>query len=341
MVVNEGSNNVTILLGDGKGKFAQAAGSPFPAGNSPNDIAIGDVNGDGKLDLAFPNHETKHVTLLLGDGRGRFAPAPNSPLTIKSDPHPHTIAIGDLNGDHKPDLVVDDWENSNLTILLGKGDGNFATPGTSLAVPPIPYQNTRLADVNDDGRLDIITLARRRNAVTVLLGDGKGSFKQSSGSPFPAGASPFFVAIGDVNGDRKPDLAIANYSGSISDPRNDGATILLGDGAGVFKPAAGSPFRAGRAPVRAAIGDVNGDGIDDVAVVSLGSNDVTVLLGGKKGITVAPGSPFAVGQEPYAAAIGDLNSDGRPDLVTANHSSNDVTILFGEKGEPIRSQRQR
>jgi hypothetical protein len=329
IVANQGSDDVTILLGDGKGNLKPAKGSPFAAGNSPDDIAIADLNDDGELDLAFPNHDSKHVTLLLGDGQGAFAPAPNSPLTVKSEPHPHTIAVGDLNGDRTLDLIIDDWQNSKLTLLFGKGKGRFSTPGRSLAVPPIPYQNTRLSDMDGDGNQDIITPARKRNGVTVMLGDGKGVFKLADGAPFPAGRSPFNVAVGDINGDHKPDIAIARYSGSINDPSDDGIAILLGNGKGGFQPASGSPFDAGGAPVRVAAGDADGDGIDDVAVANLGSDDVTVLLGGKDGITVAPGSPFPVGRRPYAVTIGDLNGDGKSDLAVANNGSNDVTILFG------------
>jgi VCBS repeat protein len=328
LVANQQSADVTVLLGDGRGGFLQAKGSPFQAGPHPNDLAVFDVNRDGKLDIAIPNHETKNVTVLLGDGRGGFAPAPGSPITVKTNPHPHTIAGGDLNRDGKLDLIIDDWQNNNLTLLFGKGDGSFDAPGVSVPVPPVPYENICTSDVNGDGKLDIITPAQRHNAITVLLGDGRGGFKQAAGSPFPCGKDPFFVSTGDFNGDRKADIAVATYSGSIRQPGSDGLTVLLGDGSGAFKIAEGSPFQTGKAPVRLATGDINRDGQLDIAVVNLGSDDVTVLLGGET-IRAAPGSPFAAGRQPYAAAIGDLNGDDRPDLVTANYKSNDLTILFG------------
>ena len=75
-IANSRSNNVTILLGDGKGGFVEAKGSPFPAGHSPNDICIGDFDGDGKLDLAIANHDVKYLTVLLGDGQGGFTKRP-------------------------------------------------------------------------------------------------------------------------------------------------------------------------------------------------------------------------------------------------------------------------
>ncbi len=329
-VANSESKNVTILLGDGKGGLTQASGSPFPAGDHPNDIAAGDVNGDGKLDLAFANHDTHYVTVLLGDGRGGFAPAPKSPFTVNSRPHPHGIAFGDFNGDHNLDFVIDDWGNNQVTVVFGDGKGNFASPGVSFAVGQMPYQRARVADVNQDGFADVITTNTEGGDVSVLLGNGKGSFTQPPGSPFTANERPFGVAIGDLNGDGKPDLAIVNFSGHITDTSKDAITILLGSGDGTFRQATGSPFKAGRSPVSVAIGDINGDGYGDVASANMGGNNVTLLLGGKNGLRPAPGSPFAVGHHPECVALGDLNGDGKADIVVANLEDNDVMIILSK-----------
>ncbi len=329
-VANSESRNVTILLGDGKGGLTQATGSPFPAGDHPNDIAVGDVNGDGKLDLAFANHDTHYITVLLGDGRGVFAPAPKSPFTVNSRPHPHGIAFGDFNGDHNLDFVIDDWGNNRVTVVFGDGKGNFASPGVSFAVGQMPYQRVRAADVNKDGFADVITTNFESGDVTVLLGDGKGGFSQPPGSPFKANRHPFGVAIGDVNGDGKPDLAVVNFSGQGTDPSDDAITILLGNGDGTFKQAPGSPFKSGKLPVGVAVGDTNGDGFSDVASANMGGNNITLLLGGKDGLRPAPGSPFAVGHHPECVALGDLNGDGKADIVVANLEDNDVMIILSK-----------
>jgi DNA-binding beta-propeller fold protein YncE len=109
VVANADSGTVSVLLGDGKGQFHGAAGSPVAAGHLPNDIAIADMNGDGNLDLVIADHQSPYVTVLLGDGKGGFRLAPGSPVDVRSHPHPHGVAVGDFNGDGRPDVVTDSW----------------------------------------------------------------------------------------------------------------------------------------------------------------------------------------------------------------------------------------
>ena len=328
VVANERSNDVTVLLGDGKGGFSQAKGSPFPAGRNPNDIAAGDFDRDGKLDLAFANHEEKYLTLLLGDGRGGFAPAPRSPFAAEVKPHTHGVAAADLNADGNLDLVTDSWGTDQVEVLFGDGGGAFTMPGSFFAVGKHPYQRARAADVNGDGRADVITTNLEGDDVTVLLGDGRGGLKPSSGSPFRCGDSPFNFAVGDVNADGQPDLAIVNSPSGTSDRRGqDGLTVLLGDGAGGFRMMAGSPLATGGIPNTAAVGDVNGDGVADIAVSSPDGDNVTVFLMGGKG-AVASSYTVRVGGRPKGLAIRDLNGDGKADMVVTNNGENAVTVML-------------
>ena len=326
-VANSESKNVTILLGDGAGGFKPSTGSPFPAGNDPNDLAIGDINNDGNLDLAFANHDTTYLTVLVGDGKGSFKPAAASPFTVQSKPHPHGVAVADFNGDAWADLATDDWQNNRVTVVFNDKKGGFVSPGVSFPVGKMPYQKLRAADLNKDGKADIVTTNFEGGNVTILLADGKGGFREAPGSPFDSNKQPFAVAIGDLNGDGNPDLAVGHYSGHITDTSGDRMTILLGTGDGTFRQA-WSQLVPGKAPTRVAIGDVNGDKIADAVFVNYGNNSVTVVLGSRNDFNTSTGWTTAVGKFPTGAAIGDLNGDGKGDIVTSNYDDNDISILL-------------
>ena len=267
-VANTQDSSISILLGDGKGNFIPATGSPFFANRFPNDIAIADLDKDGNPDLAIANTEVSMLTVLLGDGKGSFHPAAASPYTVHSKPHTHGIAVADFNGDGNPDLATDSWGENNVLVIFSDGKMNF-TNETKYKVGNRPYQRLRAADLNKDGNPDIVTTNLEGNNATVLLGDGNGNFHEAAGSPFACGDAPFGVAIGDVNGDGNPDLAIVNSPTITSESKgSDGLWILLGDGTGKFSSLAGSPFKTGRSPSRLAIGDINGDRINDIAVTN-------------------------------------------------------------------------
>ena len=200
LVANTKSQTLSVLLGDGHGHFHPAPGAACATGPGPNDIATGDFNGDGNLDLAIANTGTPNLTILLGDGKGGFAPAPHSPFATRSNPHVHGVAVGDFNDDGKLDVVTDDWGNNQFLLLLGDGAGNLASPGVPFPTGKRPYQRLRSADFNRDGRPDVVTTNLDENTVSILLGDGHGGFANAAGSPFPAGAAPWAVAVADMNG---------------------------------------------------------------------------------------------------------------------------------------------
>ena len=330
VITNEGDSSVTILMGKGKAQFEESKNSPFPAGHSVNDVAIGDYNNDGKPDLAFANHERKYLTVLSGNGDGNFTAFPNSPFPVEVIPHTHGIATGDFDNDGKLDLVTDSWGNDQVEVLFGDSSRGFKIPGTFFKVGKHPYQRVRVADINMDGNPDIITTNLDANNVTILLGDGKGNFSDASGSPFPCGDSPFCFAVGDVNADGKPDLAIINSPASTADRSGkNGLTILIGDGKGKFTMMNGSPYDAGKIPNRVAIGDVNGDGVNDI-VTSDNDSDKIYLFLMNKTRAVLSGLPITVGNHPKGVAIADLNGDGKGDIIVCNNLDNDITIIKGE-----------
>jgi hypothetical protein len=321
---------IIVYLGKGNGRFDLAPEGPIALPEPPSEIAVADFNSDGKLDLAIACHDSYNVTLLLGDGRGGFAKAVNSPFVMKKGQHPHThgLVAGDLNGDGKPDLVTVNSDDNDLSIALNDGRGGFAlAPGGPYAIGQSPYPVT-LADVNGDGHLDLIATSTSRQtaqagkssaALTLLLGDGRAGFRTSR-VPLRT-IVPWFVAVGDVNGDGKADLVVTHAE------RKE-LSVLFGDGKGGFVEGPDSPFDLGHSAWYLALFDVDGDGKIDV--VAAAGDGVRVLLGNGRGkFQPAPGSPFPAGNGAWHLAVGDVNGDGKLDVVTSNVESGSVSILLG------------
>ena len=319
------SRAVTIFLGNGSGAFASAAGRRVGIGHPPGEMALGDVNNDGMLDLGVTTHDSYEVDILLGDGKGGFKTAPGSPFTASAGvrAHTHGFAFADVNKDRNLDIITANNEDNNIAVLLGDGRGRFTrAPGSPFAVGPRPYP-FGVGDINGDGKLDVVTPSSVPDGrtVTLMSGDGKGGFKKAPGSPVPVPPTPYFVALGDLNGDRNLDIAASH------DDR-DLVTILLNDGKGRFNPAPGSPYRLGSRAFELVAADVNRDTKTDLVAAT--GNGVTVLLGSGHAFVAAPGSPFRAGPGNWRLALGDLNEDGKIDIATSNLEGNSVTVLLGK-----------
>ena len=193
------------LLGYAHGAFNQVQESIQISGISS---VAGDFNGDGKLDLVIDG-----AAILLGNGDGSFTRGPSVPAVSGAS----FVVAGDFNADGRLDLAVCDNLGNSVTILLGNGDGTF----TSASGSPIPVGNQPDAivtgDFNNDGKLDLAIANFGDNTITLLLGNGDGTFTQTGGSPYAVGKGPYQIAAADFNGDGKLDLAVANLTdGTVS-----------------------------------------------------------------------------------------------------------------------------
>jgi uncharacterized protein (TIGR03437 family) len=315
---SDAATAVTFIVTNPSGTLEPATGSPFPVGAAPQWVAVGDFNGDGNPDLVTANTGNS-VTVFLGDGTGSFMPVAGNPFAVGANPD--SVAVGDFNGDGNLDIVTANSGDNTITVLLGNGSGGFAPAGSSPFAVGTNPASVAVADFNGDGKPDIVTANTGADDVTVLLGNGSGGFAAAQGSPFPVGLFPHSVAVGDFNGDGKPDIVTANSG-------NNTVKILLGTGSGGFT--GGGAFPAGSFPQSVAVMDFNGDGKLDIVAANSGSHSVTVLLGnGSGGFAAAIGSPFAVGMNPQSVIAVDVNGDGKPDIVTANSGDNTVTVLLG------------
>jgi hypothetical protein len=277
-VVDNAHDTISILLGDGTGRF-RLSGAPIPfTGDEPNSIAVGDFAGNGVEDLAFASGGD--VNVLLGNGSGGFTPAPGSPFATVG--YARSVATGDFNGDGRSDLAVT-TSSDQVGIYLATGEGRFReAEGSPLATGEDPVSIVA-ADLAGNGRTDLAIANALSGNVTVLLGNGSGGFTPAEGSPFIVAAGPDAspkmpglpdsIAAGDFNGDGDTDLAVANSNAS-----SDDVAILQGDGRGGFTNAIGSPFPANGNPGPLAVGDFNGDGRPDLAIVNSFQGVVTVLL---------------------------------------------------------------
>ena len=318
----EGTADVTIFLGDGRGGLR--AGAHAPAGAHPIEMVAADFDRNGLPDLAVANHESTDLVVLLGDGKGGLRPAPGSPVRVHSVPHPHALDACDADGDGDLDLVLDDWAENRLTLVRGDGRGGFAGPGEPIEVGRKPYRNLKVRDFDGDGRCDIAAPSYGDGVVTLLRGDGRGGFRAAA--PVHAGPAPFTVDAGDLDRDGHLDLAIQNYSGQITDPSDDALTFLLGDGRGGFR--LGPRIATGRAPFHVAVGDVDGDGFADAVTADYGDSALTVSRGGPGGLSPSRTTHVPVGCRPERVILSDLDRDGRADAIVTCSESGELVVLL-------------
>jgi hypothetical protein len=228
---------------------------------------------------------------------------------------PIAVAIADLNGDGKADLVTVNTGASTVSVLLGTGTGGFG-PKTDFATGAVPH-GLAVADLDGDGHLDVVVANTGENTVSVLRGTGTGAL--SAATSFPTGTAPFFLAIGDLDGDGIPDLVVVNVNA-------DTVSVLLGVGDGSFGPK--TDFATGAGARSVAIGDLNGDGVPDLVVANVSANTVSVLLGTGTG-SFGPKTDFPTGAGARDVAVADVNGDGRLDVIVANANADTVSVLLG------------
>ncbi len=319
ITANGGDRTLSVLLGDGHGGFHVAPGEPIHLDVPPHLVVVGGFNSDSRLDLAASSHDRNDVFVLLGDGRGGFAPAPGSPFAafagVKA--HNHGLAVADLNGDGTLDLTRGHQETGSIAVLLGDGKGRFATgPGSPLRLGRGFYPHA-LADVDGDGKIDLVAPDILGSAIVVALGDGRGGFSAAPGSPIQVKARPFYVLLEDLNGDGKTDI-VATHDDI------DDVDVLLGEGGGRFKSTGG--FHAGGLAWEVAAVDLDADDRKDLLM--LGNGALRGFRGDGKGGFVSFGSPYPTPRDSWTFKVGDVNRDGRADVVFADLVTGRLTVLL-------------
>ncbi len=293
-----------VILSQANGTFLPEVKYP---GNGTQLIAMGDLDGDRKLDVVTTTYVGQTWTVLssLGKGDGTFD---RWAVTSRMGYQLTSLTLGDVNGDGVLDAVLSD---GNIWVMLGQGDGYFQLP--TAGVQSGAGAVVALGDLNGDGKLDLVVgkqPASGSAVVSVSLGVGNGTFQPPV--DYPA-ANPANISIADFNRDGVPDLAVGSAQA---------VNLLLGSGAGVFQAKVSLPVGG-----LATAGDLNGDGVPDLAVTDTQRGGMNVLMAKGNG-TFLPSAYYDLGSAPWAVArVGDFNGDGRRDLAV---QASALSVLFGE-----------
>ncbi|MGH7710266.1 MAG: FG-GAP repeat domain-containing protein, partial [Gemmatimonadaceae bacterium] len=265
---------VNVFLGDGKGHFVGATGSPMKLGYQPGTIALGDVNNDSILDLGIANKDSRgeYVDILLGDGSGAFKRSLGSPFRASAamDFYKPILRLVDVNADGNIDIVTANGRRPTVEVMLGNGSGGFAAASVLPVGAGPGIGSFAIGDVDGDGHLDLVVSNSggpdldRPGSLVIKRGDGKGHFTDASHSPLSAPPGAILETLADVNGDGRLDAVIRYGERNV-------VNVFANEGKGVFgsAPAARIQVEADAFAVR--VEDLNRDKIADLIVATVQS----------------------------------------------------------------------
>lgn len=305
------SSSMSVLLGQGMGRFADAVG--VDPGGEPLSVTLADVDGDDVLDVVTANLEPSAIAILSGGGDGTFS----APELLTAGDSPIRVAVGDLNGDGRADLVAANSLSNDVSIHIANPTTGFTErPRVGVGTGP---RWIELLELTGDEHLDVITANRDSNDLTILPGDGAGGFGPAQTIAACAGAH--HIAAGRFNEDDDLDLLIPCKA-------DGGIVVLISKGSGQFEPPV---FQATqRAAIAAAVADMDGDGDLDAAVNHwYGSGGQIFLFQGAGDGTFTETARLDNRSKPRGVALGDVTGEGLIDIVTANTESNDVVLFRG------------
>jgi len=330
---NDIPGNVSVFLGNGNNSFIT---KPVVATqNGPVSVILGNFNAGNNIDIATANYGSNSVSIFLGNGNGTFIAATN----FATGSGPKSVAMGDVNGDGFLDLATANFSavsaSDRLSLLLGNGDGSFKAP-TYLTSGTKPF-SLIMADINGDGKKDLISANYNSANVSILLGNGNGTFQSATSAS--TGTRPVSVAAADLDGDGKIDLAVANSYNNIVSPINS-ISLLAGNGDGTFKTAVN--FTTGTRPYCVTIADINGDSKPDIATANEGSDNISVFLNTTNNPSNFAGQTYTVdATAPTIAITSDktaLKSGETANLTftlseaASDFTQSDITLVGGTLG---------
>ncbi|CAF4938042.1 unnamed protein product, partial [Rotaria sp. Silwood1] len=265
VVANQDSNDVSILLGYGNGSFENQ--KRYSVGSSPLSVSIGDINNDTRPDIVVANRLSSDVSILLGYGNGSF----ENQKRYSVGSSPRSVSIGDINNDTRLDIVVANGGSNDVSVLLQYNRGAITY---EMSLAPGGGSSLRyvvIGDLNNDTNLDIILANYGTNNIGVLFGYGNGSFENQMMLSTGMNSQPISVAVGDFNGDREVDIAVANHGTKHVD-------MMLGNGQGKFAIQTSYEIGFDTPPLVMASGDFNNDARSEIAVAYDGRDHVDIFI---------------------------------------------------------------
>jgi hypothetical protein len=325
VTANQTANTVSVLRNTGSGSsLSFATKVDFTTGPTPFSVALGDMDGDGKLDIAIVNRGDNTISVLRNTGSvGNLSFAAKTDFATSV--LPWSIAIGDMDGDGRPDLAVANLGANSASILRNTSSvGSLSFDNKIDLTTGATPRAVAIGDIDGDGKAELVTANQGENSVSVFRNTGSaGTISFAAKTDFTTGQAPLSVAIGDLDGDGKLDVSAGNFTdNTVSVLRNTSSVGTLGF-------AAKTDFATGSAPSGVAFGDIDGDGKPELAITNQTAFTISLLRNTSSigSLNLTPKVDLATGQNPFSLAIGDLNNDGKLDFATADYSDNTVSVL--------------
>jgi hypothetical protein len=336
VVVSDGSssNNIQVFSNNsspGVFSFSQQFNFPLPNGDDPDVVAVADMDGDGKPDIVVSTVLSPRLYVFLNTstvGAISFA----TPAIFDQGMYCQGMTVGDINGDGKPEIVVANVADGNISVYGNNSTiGNLAFATRMPLVPAsgggVPYAAV-IADIDGDGMPDIATANAAGGNVSIFHNTGTpgGPLSFAPSLEFGVGAAPESIAVGDLDGDGKPDLVAGNY--------NDGTISILHNtsSSGSVSLTVSSPISAGSSPQAVTISDLDGDGKPDVVLANFGDADISIYHNNSTSgtITLATQVTYTTDYDPFAIAAVDMDGDGFPDLSVGAEGASCFDVLHNQ-----------
>ncbi|CAF4261269.1 unnamed protein product [Rotaria sp. Silwood2] len=317
------NDTITVLLGNDNGVFSSQTRYSTGRGSYPFSVATGDFNNDTRLDIVVANAHNDNVGIFLGKGDGTFFDQVTYSTEWKSEPT--IVTVGDFNNDNRLDIVLTNYRDFSIGVLLGNGDGTFPTH-TEYSTGDYSYPwGIAVGDFNNDAGLDVVTSNHDGYTISVFLGYGNGTFTEQTSYPTGEKSVPIGIDVGDFNNDNRMDIVVANYG-------NDNVGIFFGNGDGSFSNQVTYSTGNVSGPYWVAVGDFNQDAQLDVAVALSLSDNVAICFGDGNGTLSSP-TTFGTGRTfyPWYLTVYDFNNDTWLDIAVVLGQVGGIMVLLGDK----------